>query len=68
MMISFDLYRTTPAATEWVGSLLDLDVAKAGLTEAAKTLPGVYTIVDQSTGEQILSIAHGDSGGICLPQ
>jgi len=63
-MISFDLYRTTVAATEWLGSFLDLDIAKARLAETAKTQPGIYTIVDQSTGEQIFSIAHrGDSGG-----
>jgi hypothetical protein len=64
MMVSFDLYRSTPAATEWVGSFLDLDLAKAGLTEAAKTLPGLYTIVDQSSGELIFS-HEGDTGGMC---
>jgi hypothetical protein len=36
MMISFDLYRATPAAKEWVGSFLDLDLAKAGFDRSRK--------------------------------
>jgi hypothetical protein len=50
---SLDLYRTTSEGTEWVGSFLDLDVAKAKLMELSETAPGDYSIFDQSTGERL---------------
>ena len=52
-MVSLDLYRTTSEGTEWVGSFLDLDVAKAKLMELSETAPGDYSIFDQSTGERL---------------
>jgi hypothetical protein len=52
-MVSLDLYRTTSEGTEWVGSFLGLDVAKAKLMELAETAPGDYSIFDQSTGDQL---------------
>jgi hypothetical protein len=53
VMVSLDLYRTTSEGTEWVGSFLDLDVAKAKLMELAETAPGDYSIFDQSTGNRL---------------
>jgi hypothetical protein len=53
MMISLDLFRTTSEGTEWVGSFLDLDIAKAKLMELAENAPGDYSIFDQSTGERL---------------
>jgi hypothetical protein len=52
-MVSLDLYRTTPESTEWVGTFLDLDTAKAKLVELAQTTPGDYSIFDQSTGKRL---------------
>jgi hypothetical protein len=52
-MISLDLYRTTSEGTEWVGTFVNLDVAKAKLTELAETIPGDYSIFDPSTGERL---------------
>jgi hypothetical protein len=51
-MISLDLYRTTSEGTEWVGTFVNLGVAKAKLTELAETIPGDYSIFDPSTGER----------------
>jgi hypothetical protein len=53
VMISLDLYRITSEGTEWVGSFLDLNVAKAKLMELAENAPGDYSIFNQSTGERI---------------
>ena len=52
-MISLDLFRTTAEGTEWVGSFLDLNIAKAKLMELAEKAPGDYSIFDQSTGERL---------------
>jgi hypothetical protein len=52
-MISSDLYRTTSEGTEWVGTFVNLDVAKAKLTERAETIPGDHSIFDPSTGERL---------------
>jgi len=46
---------------------LDLDLAKAGLTEAAETQPRVYRIVDQSTGEQIFRLPTEATVGALPP-
>jgi hypothetical protein len=53
MMFSLDLFRTTSEGIEWVGTFLDLDAAKAKLTELAETGPGDYSIFDQSTGGRL---------------
>jgi hypothetical protein len=52
-MISLDLYRTTSERTEWVGTIMDIDVAKAKLAELVEITPGDYSIFDQSTGERL---------------
>jgi hypothetical protein len=57
-MISLDLYRTTSEGRQCVGTFGDLDVAKAKLTELAETIPGDYSIFDQSTGERLVGSAE----------
>jgi hypothetical protein len=57
-MTSLDLYRTTSEGTEWVGTFVDLDVAKAKLLELAETARGDYSIFDQSTGERLFYQDH----------
>ena len=57
-MISLDLYRTTSEGTQWVGTFVDLDVAKAKLTELVEIIPGDYCIFDQSTGERLFYQDH----------
>ena len=52
-MASLDLYRTTSEGTEWVGTFVEFDIAKAKLMELAETAPGDYSIFDQSTGERL---------------
>jgi hypothetical protein len=52
-MVTLDLYRTTSERTEWVGSFVDLDIAKAKLMELAENAPGDYSIFDQSTGQRL---------------
>jgi hypothetical protein len=46
-------YRTTSEGTEWVGTFVEFDIAKAKLMELAETAPGDYSIFDQSTGERL---------------
>jgi hypothetical protein len=53
VMTSLDLYRTTSEGTEWVGTFVEFDIAKAKLMELAETAPGDYSIFDQSTGERL---------------
>jgi hypothetical protein len=55
MMTSFDLYRTTSKGPEWVGTFLDFNSAKLGLTELAEMNPGHYAIYDQSTGARVFT-------------
>jgi hypothetical protein len=44
-MTSLDLCRTTSEGTEWAGTFVDLDVAKAKLLELAETARGDYSIL-----------------------
>jgi hypothetical protein len=39
-MISLELYRTTSEGTEWAGTFVDLEVAKAKLAERIEIIPG----------------------------
>jgi hypothetical protein len=55
MSASFDLYRTTPEGTEWLGSFLEIQSAIAKLREFAQSNPGHYYICDQTTGEQVFA-------------
>ncbi len=55
MTISFDLYRTTSEGPEWVGTFVDFDSAKLGLTELAEVSPGHYAIYDQSNGKRVFT-------------
>jgi hypothetical protein len=45
---AFDLYRTSSCGSEWLGSFLDFEEAKAKLTELATSTPGFYAIYDQT--------------------
>jgi len=53
-MTSFDLFRTTPEGTEWLGSFLKLNVAKLKLEDFASQ-PGQYSICDQATSEELFA-------------
>ena len=69
---SHECVRSFPSeGTEWVGRLLDTEIAKVKMTEAAGILPGEYFILDQKTGREasrveILRSASGLTRGYAV--
>jgi hypothetical protein len=49
---AFDLYRTSSSGSEWLGSFLDFEEAKAKLTELA-TNTDFYAIYDRTSRRRI---------------
>ena len=52
-MKALDLFRTTAQGTEWVATLLDIDLATDELRRLVLDTPGEYFLVDQVSGEQV---------------
>jgi hypothetical protein len=55
MSESFDLYRTSPSGSEWLGSFLNFEEAMAKLKELAANTPGFYSIYDQATRRRLFA-------------
>jgi hypothetical protein len=56
-MTAFDLFRTTPQGTEWVGTFLKVDWAKFNAQRFAAHFPGTYFVVDQASGDKLFEVS-----------
>ena len=54
-MTAFDLFRSTSQGTEWVGTFLDIDLAKAEIFAAQA--PGDYFVADQCSGDRLFELS-----------